>query len=120
MSVFSDSDIKGSRRQELQDALEEADVFFGSLLFDYDDVEWVKALIGHVPVRFVFESALEVWPSSHQLSSTFTDHQYCLQYSIMNPKNTPEGCEAIDSTKQFYWASLHIREHQRLHIIPAK
>ena len=38
VSVFSDADISGPRRGELEAALEGADAFFGSLLFDYDQV----------------------------------------------------------------------------------
>ena len=57
--VFSDRDIEG-RREELEAALDGADVFFGSLLFDYDQVEWLRARIADIPLRFVFESALEL------------------------------------------------------------
>ena len=57
--VFSDRDIDG-RREELEAALEGADVFFGSLLFDYDQVEWLRERIADIPLRFVFESALEL------------------------------------------------------------
>ena len=37
VKVFSDRDID-ARRAEIESALSEADVFFGSLLFDYDQV----------------------------------------------------------------------------------
>lgn len=37
LHVFSDRDI-GPRRAEVEAALQGADVFFGSLLFDYDQV----------------------------------------------------------------------------------
>jgi hypothetical protein len=37
-----------------------ADCFFGSLLFDYDTVEWLRAQLTGVPVVLVFESALEL------------------------------------------------------------
>lgn len=57
--VFSDRDIDG-KRDELEAALDGADVFFGSLLFDYDQVEWLRSRIADVPLRFVFESALEL------------------------------------------------------------
>ena len=61
LSVFSDRDIADPvRRDSLAEALAEADVFFGSLLFDYDDVEWLKGRLAAVPLRFVFESALEL------------------------------------------------------------
>jgi magnesium chelatase subunit H len=57
--IFSDRDIS-ARRQELEAALKGADVFFGSLLFDYDQVEWLREHIKNVPIRLVFESALEL------------------------------------------------------------
>ncbi|GIL67983.1 hypothetical protein Vafri_21239 [Volvox africanus] len=47
-------------RPRVEAALERADVFFGSLLFDYDQVEWLRARVQRVPVRMVFESALEL------------------------------------------------------------
>lgn len=59
LHVFSDRDIE-SRREEMEAALDSADVFFGSLLFDYDQVEWLKARVDSVPVRLVFESSLEL------------------------------------------------------------
>ena len=37
ITVFSDRDIAG-RREEVEAALSGADAFFGSLLFDYDQV----------------------------------------------------------------------------------
>ena len=42
LCVFSDRDIVGKRRVELERALDDADAFFGSLLFDYDQVEWLR------------------------------------------------------------------------------
>jgi magnesium chelatase subunit H len=45
-------------------ALEGADVFFGSLLFDFDQVEWLRARVAKVPVRLVFESSLELMEST--------------------------------------------------------
>ena len=44
----------------MEAALHSADVFFGSLLFDYDQVEWLRERIKQIPVRLVFESALEL------------------------------------------------------------
>ena len=57
--VFSDRDIT-SKRQEVEAALGNADVFFGSLLFDYDQVLWLGDRIANIPIRLVFESALEL------------------------------------------------------------
>ncbi|BAY16449.1 protoporphyrin IX magnesium chelatase [Anabaenopsis circularis NIES-21] len=57
--VFSDRDIT-SQRAEVETALHDADVFFGSLLFDYDQVVWLRDRLAQVPIRLVFESALEL------------------------------------------------------------
>lgn len=63
LQVFSDRDLEPKRAQ-IEAALENADVFFGSLLFDYDQVEWLKARVDQIPVRLVFESALELMSST--------------------------------------------------------
>ena len=99
MRVFSDRDII-SRGQEVEAALQGADVFFGSLLFDYDQVEWMKERIQLVPVRLVFESALELMSmtllgSFQARASTWCPHQrtdppyparwYMLRYESMEP-----------------------------------
>ncbi|MBE9034408.1 magnesium chelatase subunit H [aff. Roholtiella sp. LEGE 12411] len=57
--VFSDRDIT-TKRLEVEAALDGADVFFGSLLFDYDQVLWLRDRISQIPIRLVFESALEL------------------------------------------------------------
>ncbi|QLE58185.1 magnesium chelatase subunit H [Nostoc sp. TCL26-01] len=57
--VFSDRQIT-NQRQEVELALQGADVFFGSLLFDYDQVLWLRDRISQIPIRLVFESALEL------------------------------------------------------------
>ncbi|NEU80630.1 magnesium chelatase subunit H [Nostoc sp. UIC 10630] len=57
--VFSDRNIT-SQRAEVEAALDNADVFFGSLLFDYDQVVWLRDRISQIPIRLVFESALEL------------------------------------------------------------
>jgi magnesium chelatase subunit H len=57
--VFSDRDIT-SKRAEVEAALAGADVFFGSLIFDYDQVLWLRDRIGQIPIRLIFESALEL------------------------------------------------------------
>ena len=59
LAVFSDRDIE-SRREEVAAALDGAEVFFGSLLFDFDQVEWLRDAVEKIPTRFVFESALEL------------------------------------------------------------
>ncbi|MFY7805991.1 MAG: magnesium chelatase subunit H, partial [Limnoraphis robusta] len=40
--------------------LQQADVFFASLLFDYDQVLWLRERVQNIPIRLVFESALEL------------------------------------------------------------
>ncbi|MEH2374167.1 magnesium chelatase subunit H [Nostoc sp.] len=57
--VFSDRDLS-TKRTEVEAALHDADVFFGSLLFDYDQVVWLRDRIAQIPIRLVFESALEL------------------------------------------------------------
>ncbi|MEA5580705.1 magnesium chelatase subunit H [Nodularia harveyana UHCC-0300] len=49
-----------SQRSEVEAALDGADVFFGSLLFDYDQVLWLRDRINQIPIRLIFESALEL------------------------------------------------------------
>ncbi len=57
--VFSDRDI-AARPDTVAAALEGADVFFASLLFDYDQVIWLRDRAQTIPIRLVFESALEL------------------------------------------------------------
>lgn len=57
--VFCDRDIT-TQPAEVEAALQEADVFFGSLLFDYDQVLWLRDRLQHIPIRLIFESALEL------------------------------------------------------------
>ncbi len=59
LRVFSDRDLT-SKRTEVEAALHNADVFFGSLLFDYDSCLWLRDRICDIPIRLVFESALEL------------------------------------------------------------
>ncbi len=57
--VFNDRDLT-LRPQEVEAALTQAQVFFGSLLFDYDQVLWLRERIQTIPIRLIFESALEL------------------------------------------------------------
>ncbi len=59
ISVFSDRDLAADPTK-VETALQGADVFFGSLLFDYDQVLWLRARVQAIPIRLVFESALEL------------------------------------------------------------
>ncbi|NEQ21214.1 MAG: magnesium chelatase subunit H [Microcoleus sp. SIO2G3] len=66
--VFSDRALPGSEAnrsltaepEAVEEALQDADVFFGSLIFDYDQVLWLRERVQHIPIRLVFESALEL------------------------------------------------------------
>jgi magnesium chelatase subunit H len=57
--VFSDRDLTAKSAQ-VEDALANADVFFASLLFDYDQVLWLRDRVQTIPIRLVFESAVEL------------------------------------------------------------
>jgi magnesium chelatase subunit H len=57
--VFSDRALT-DEPDAVAAALLNADVFFGSLLFDYDAVMWLRARVENIPIRLVFESALEL------------------------------------------------------------
>ncbi|MBD2136416.1 magnesium chelatase subunit H [Anabaena sp. FACHB-1237] len=57
--IFSDRNIT-TNSDEVKAALEGADVFFASLIFDYDQVLWLQKHIQNIPIRLVFESALEL------------------------------------------------------------
>ena len=54
--VFSDRNIT-TNSAEVETALKNADVFFGSLIFDYDQVVWLRERIIDIPIRLIFESA---------------------------------------------------------------
>ncbi len=57
--VFSDRSLT-TEPDAVEAALKDADVFFGSLIFDYDQVLWLRERVQHIPIRLVFESALEL------------------------------------------------------------
>lgn len=59
VQVFCDRNL-ASQPQVVAAALEGADVFFASLIFDYDQVQWLRQRTADIPVRLVFESALEL------------------------------------------------------------
>ncbi|NEO53464.1 MAG: magnesium chelatase subunit H [Okeania sp. SIO3B5] len=59
IQVFSDRALS-QQPETVATALENADVFFGSLLFDYDQVLWLRERVKNIPIRLVFESALEL------------------------------------------------------------
>jgi magnesium chelatase subunit H len=57
--TFTDRDI-ASQPDVVAVAIAGAEVFFASLIFDYDQVMWLRERLEHVPTRLVFESALEL------------------------------------------------------------
>ncbi|MBE7386024.1 MAG: magnesium chelatase subunit H [Leptolyngbya sp. SIO1E4] len=57
--VFSDRDL-AQQPDAVAQALDGADVFFASLIFDYDQVLWLRARVQTIAIRLVFESALEL------------------------------------------------------------
>ncbi|MGA1283412.1 MAG: DUF3479 domain-containing protein, partial [Prochlorothrix sp.] len=57
--TFSDRDI-AAQPDRVAAALAGADVFFASLIFDYDQVLWLRERVQAIPTRLVFESALEL------------------------------------------------------------
>src|ERR687886_2828253 len=57
--VFSDRSLT-TESEAVEAALQGADVFFGSLIFDYDQVLWLRDRASSIPIRLVFESALEL------------------------------------------------------------
>jgi magnesium chelatase subunit H len=59
IQVFSDRDL-AANPTACADALQSAQVFFGSLLFDYDQVLWLRDRVQQIPIRLAFESALEL------------------------------------------------------------
>lgn len=62
--IFSDQDLAG-RPAEVEAALQGAQVLFASLIFDDDQVEWLRPRIAAIPTRLVFESALELMVLPH-------------------------------------------------------
>lgn len=57
--TFSDRDL-AANPAAIEAALTGAEVLFASLLFDYDQVSWLRERAQQVPIRLVFESALEL------------------------------------------------------------
>ena len=60
LCAVSDRDVQ-SRKESVAAAYARADAFVGSLLFDYDDVEWLVPRVQSVKgPRLVFECATEL------------------------------------------------------------
>ena len=63
LTVLSDGEIRtvgGEPNPVFINAVQQADIFIGSLIFDYDDVQVVRDAISVVPTRLIFESATEL------------------------------------------------------------
>ncbi|MDB9527099.1 magnesium chelatase subunit H [Oscillatoria sp. CS-180] len=59
VQVFCDRDLS-DKPDEIAAALAGADALFASLIFDYDQVLWLRERAAAIPVRLAFESALEL------------------------------------------------------------
>ena len=59
VKVFSDRALT-EEPEAVATALQDAQVFFASLIFDYEQVQWLRARVQDIPIRLVFESALEL------------------------------------------------------------
>lgn len=59
ITVFSDRDLVAIPDQ-VATALADAEALFASLLFDFDQVEWLRRHTASIPIRLVFESASEL------------------------------------------------------------
>ena len=90
--VFSDRDITTSPAA-VEEALQDAQVFFASLIFDYDQVIWLRERAKHIPIRLVFESALELM-SLTQLGK-FAFAEGALSASGEKPKGMPKPVKFI-------------------------
>ena len=73
VQVFSDRDL-AARPEAVERALAGADACFASLLFDYDQVEWLRPRLESIPLRLVFESALELMALTRFGSFTMGDN----------------------------------------------
>ena len=59
VKVFSDRALT-EEPETVAVALQDAQVFFASLIFDYEQVQWLRARVQQISIRLVFESALEL------------------------------------------------------------
>ncbi|HIK27497.1 MAG: magnesium chelatase subunit H [Oscillatoriaceae bacterium SKW80] len=59
VKVFSERSLT-TEPKTVETALSGADVFFCSLIFDYEQVIWLRDRIQTIPIRLIFESALEL------------------------------------------------------------
>lgn len=59
VKIFNDRQLL-TDQELIAKELENADVFFASLIFDYDQVLWLQDRIKNIPIRLIFESALEL------------------------------------------------------------
>jgi magnesium chelatase subunit H len=59
VKVYSDRDLVATP-ELVAAALADADAFFTSLIFDIEQVEWLRRQAAPIPIRLVFESAIEL------------------------------------------------------------
>ncbi len=59
IQVFSDRALS-TEPERVEQALKGAEVFFASLIFDYEQVLWLRERVQSIPIRLIFESALEL------------------------------------------------------------
>ena len=57
--AFSDRSLS-TEPEAVAQALENSQVFFASLIFDYEQVIWLRERVKNIPIRLIFESALEL------------------------------------------------------------
>eukprot|EP01038_Epipyxis_sp_PR26KG_P011025 gene11025-14806_t len=57
--VYTDQDIV-NKPEVVSSALFSANIVLSSLIFDYNQVQWIRSKIQSIPYRFCFESALEL------------------------------------------------------------
>lgn len=63
VTVITDVDLS-AKEDRVTNVLQDADVVFCSLIFDYDQVEWLVSYLPDAATVFVFESALELMSST--------------------------------------------------------
>lgn len=93
VSVFTDNQLDTDKPRLLR-ALRDADAVLCSLLFDYDQVEWLVANLPRSAVVFVFESALELMSTTRV--GSFTMGSASASASLSNrSKQAPKMPDAV-------------------------
>ena len=58
VEIFSYRSLR-AEFETIENTLKNANVFFASLVYDYSQVIWLRERARNIPIRLVFESALE-------------------------------------------------------------